>query len=281
VKTGRMAPSGEPNDRGILQVIKSCIFGIVVYNEFRHNISYEWGLMDAFGMPVIPFKDHDKHIDIDKDFSDKKGVTFVHYSGDSDEKDIIEELENSDSLKAALENVQKRIGKSISSEETDEVKEASRMLTGSNIPLGAISINEERLEIPDVEQTLNVFSRVSKLTAEGHLYQANALYYEDSVNAEREYREAIRLNPDYADAHNNLGALLRDLKRFEEAEEELKKAIRLNSNFAEAHGNLGMLYSVIGRLEDAEKELEIAKRLFEEQGRAEDVKRAEDLLKSL
>ncbi len=84
VKTGRMTPAGVNTDKGILQVIKSCSFGIVVYNEFRHNISYEWGIMDALGMPVIPFKDKNAHIVIDNDFSDKKSNTFVHYSGDSD-----------------------------------------------------------------------------------------------------------------------------------------------------------------------------------------------------
>ncbi|CEG12360.1 hypothetical protein MSIBF_A2190001 [groundwater metagenome] len=49
--------------------------------------------------------------------------------------------------------------------------------------------------------------------------------------AEKEYREAIRLNPNYADAHNNLGNLLGDLKRFEEAEKEYREAIRLNPNY--------------------------------------------------
>jgi len=87
-----MASAGVNTDKGILQVIKSCSFGIVVYNEFRHNISYEWGIMDALGMPVIPFKDKNAHIDIDNDFSDKKSNTFVHYSGDSDKNDIIKEL---------------------------------------------------------------------------------------------------------------------------------------------------------------------------------------------
>jgi hypothetical protein len=47
------------------------------------------------------------------------------------------------------------------------------------------------------------------------------------------------------------------------------------------HGNLGILYSKTGKNEEAKKELEIAKRLFDEQGREADVKKAEELLKSL
>jgi tetratricopeptide (TPR) repeat protein len=99
--------------------------------------------------------------------------------------------------------------------------------------------------------------------------------------AEKEYREAIRINPNLAKAHNNLGALFRHLKRFGEAEKELREAIRVNSEFAEAHGNLGILYSKLEKKEEAKKELEIAKRFFEAQGREEDVKKAEELLKSL
>ena len=209
VKTGRMAPGGEPNDYGILQVIKSCSFGIVVYNEFRHNIGYEWGLLDALDMPVIPFKDKNTHIDFDKDFSDKKGINFVHYSGDSDEKDIIKELENSDSLKAALENVERRIEESISPEETDEVKDVSRLLTESNIPLSGITTDKEVRVIRDIAKILNELSKVRTLTSKGHFYRANGYYYAgDFVNAENEFRETIRINPDYAKAHSNLGLLL-------------------------------------------------------------------------
>jgi tetratricopeptide (TPR) repeat protein len=99
--------------------------------------------------------------------------------------------------------------------------------------------------------------------------------------AEKEYKEAIRVNPDFAEAHNNLGNLLKNLKRFEEAEKEYKEAIRINPELAEAHGNLGLLYSQTGKSKDAKEELEIAKRLFEAQGREEDVKKAEGLLNSI
>ena len=103
--------------------------------------------------------------------------------------------------------------------------------------------------------------------------------------AEKEYKEAISLKNDLPDkgamAHYNLGILLGDLKRFEEAEEEYNEALNITPNFAEAHGNLGNLYSQTGRVEEAKEELETAKRLFEQQGRAEDVKKAEELLKAL
>ena len=69
--------------------------------------------------------------------------------------------------------------------------------------------------------------------------------------AEKEYREAIKINPDYADAHNNLGALLQNLKRYEEAEKEYREAIRINPNYADAHNNLGILLKKLKRYEEA------------------------------
>jgi len=262
VKTGRMAPGGEPNDRGILQVIKSCSFGIVVYNEFRHNIGYEWGLIDALDMPVIPFRDRNTHIDFDKDFSDKKGINFVHYSGDSDEKEIIEELENSDSLKAALENVEKRIMESISPEETDEVKEASKILTESNIPLGGIATDKKESMVFDTAAVLDVLIGVDELTSVGHFFRANAYYYAgDFENAEKEYREAIRINSNLAEVHYNLGVLLERSNRYEEAAREYRVVIRIKSDYTPAHYNLGNLLSELGSEEEAEKEYREAIRL--------------------
>ncbi len=55
------------------------------------------------------------------------------------------------------------------------------------------------------------------------------------------YSTAIELNPNDAYAHNNLGILLKNLNRYEEAEKEYREAIRLNPNLAEAHNNLGIL----------------------------------------
>ena len=99
--------------------------------------------------------------------------------------------------------------------------------------------------------------------------------------AEKEYREAIRINPNHAEAHSNLGVMLDKLKRFEEAEKEYREAVKISPDDAEAHGNLGIFYSETKRSEEAKEELKIAKRLFEEEGREEDVKKAEELLKSL
>jgi protein O-GlcNAc transferase len=70
-------------------------------------------------------------------------------------------------------------------------------------------------------------------------------------DAERAYRDALRLRPAYADALNNLGSLLKDTGRAAEAERALSDAVRLRPHFAEAHFNLGTLLVDLRRYSEA------------------------------
>ena len=54
-----------------------------------------------------------------------------------------------------------------------------------------------------------------------------------------EYTAALRINPDYAEAHNNLGNALASQGKFAEAIAEYTAALRINPDYAEAHNNLG------------------------------------------
>lgn len=53
------------------------------------------------------------------------------------------------------------------------------------------------------------------------------------------FERAIRLDPDLAEAHNNLAITLNDRQRYDEAIAEYRCAIQLNPHYAEAHFNLG------------------------------------------
>ncbi len=70
--------------------------------------------------------------------------------------------------------------------------------------------------------------------------------------AELSLRKAIELNPDFAQAHSNLGNIFGDLGKLKEAELSLRKAIKFNPDFAEAHSNLGNILKDLGKLQDAE-----------------------------
>ncbi len=70
--------------------------------------------------------------------------------------------------------------------------------------------------------------------------------------AELSTRKAIKLNPNYAEAHSNLGIILKDLGNLKQAEISYRKAIELNPDFADAHSNLGNLLKELGNLKQAE-----------------------------
>jgi Flp pilus assembly protein TadD len=63
----------------------------------------------------------------------------------------------------------------------------------------------------------------------------------DGDGAIAEYREAIRLKPDYADAHNNLGVSLQAKGDTDGAIAEYREAIRLKPDVANASSNLAAL----------------------------------------
>lgn len=65
------------------------------------------------------------------------------------------------------------------------------------------------------------------------------------------YGEALRIEPDYVDAHNNLGAALAAQDRFEEAIKHYSKALAIKPDFAPAHSNLAGMLVAKGRFEEA------------------------------
>ena len=65
------------------------------------------------------------------------------------------------------------------------------------------------------------------------------------------YRQAVTLNPSFAEAHGNLGNVLRDMGRFEDAAASYKRAIKLKPGSADTYVSLGIVLNGMGRLEDA------------------------------
>jgi len=65
------------------------------------------------------------------------------------------------------------------------------------------------------------------------------------------FRRAIQLQPDYAEAHSNLGNVLRDQGLLDEAIAADRRAIQLNPGYAKAHNNLGIALDEQGHREEA------------------------------
>jgi len=57
----------------------------------------------------------------------------------------------------------------------------------------------------------------------------------------REYRRALKLRPDYAQAHNNLGVIYLYLGKVGEARKEFEQALRINPGLLPARKNLEAL----------------------------------------
>ena len=70
--------------------------------------------------------------------------------------------------------------------------------------------------------------------------------------AEVSTRKAIEIQPDFAEAHSNLGNILQDIGNLQEAEISTRKAIELRPDLAAAHSNLGDILKNLGNLKEAE-----------------------------
>jgi Flp pilus assembly protein TadD len=87
---------------------------------------------------------------------------------------------------------------------------------------------------------------------------------EEYENAKSPVREALRLKPDYVDAIHLLGLTHVRLKQYPEATALFQQAIRLTPNDAVLHLNLGKTYFLTGRKEEAQQEYRTLLRLDKE-----------------
>lgn len=88
------------------------------------------------------------------------------------------------------------------------------------------------------------------LTAEDWFRKALALLGTPGENSEEEERcwlEALRLRPDFAEAHNNLAVLLQRRGRDREAARHYQEALQARPDYPEAHFNYGSMLSTRGQ----------------------------------
>lgn len=103
-------------------------------------------------------------------------------------------------------------------------------------------------------------SRKDKENAEIHYnLGTEALRAGRAQEALKEYDEALKLDPSFADAHMGRGLVLEAaFGRTDEAERAYRRALQLRPGYSEAHNNLGQLLARTGRLEKALEEFDAA-----------------------
>ena len=77
----------------------------------------------------------------------------------------------------------------------------------------------------------------------------------DPARAEASFREAIRLAPDYPEAHMNLAILLFQSQRADEAGYHFERALWYRPDYALGHLNYGLMLQRLSRTVDAERHL--------------------------
>ena len=128
-----------------------------------------------------------------------------------------------------------------------------------NIALSDVTLPKlqpEEQKITETEQhAANKAPQVEEQELTAQTWFERGYVFDQAKNLEealRCYSEAIRLDPNSAAAHNNLGNVFNDLQRYDEAEPVLRKAIELNLALAEAYTNLGISLNNLKRYDEAE-----------------------------
>jgi tetratricopeptide (TPR) repeat protein len=117
----------------------------------------------------------------------------------------------------------------------------------------ALAIKEHRAgNLPAVAHIYGLILAQAPNYAEGHNNRGAVLQklrrYADALAC---YDRAIALKPHYANAHYNRGSNLKKMNRPEEALASYEQAIALNPNHAEAHNNRGVTLQEMKRYDDA------------------------------
>ena len=123
----------------------------------------------------------------------------------------------------------------------DDIKRSRRDRFKRSAPLEGRTIDHELIErSANAAETKVRFGFAKDLTEMGHLEEALA-----------QYRENVRLMPEFAPAHGNLGVLLARQGQWHEAIASYQRALRFGPQYPLTHYNLGLACATIGDLPTA------------------------------
>lgn len=122
--------------------------------------------------------------------------------------------------------------------------------------------NQNDLAIENYKKAIALDRNQPHPSAWPYLNLAITLQFVNQLSdAESNLREAIRLDPNLAQAHFQLGSVLEDSHRPEAAVAELQEAARLAAAYPEPHMALARIYHKLGRQAEAQAEVQTYLRL--------------------
>jgi tetratricopeptide (TPR) repeat protein len=147
---------------------------------------------------------------------------------------------------------------SITLYETTLQQNPSSWLIQTNLSVDLADVDRTQEAINHAQEAL----RLKPDYAEAHTALGVALAKQGKTDqAIEEYRTALQLNPDFAEAASNLGAALGGKGQMSQAIEYLQRAVQLKPHFFEAHRNLARALAAVGQLPEAQAQLQAAVQL--------------------
>ena len=132
-------------------------------------------------------------------------------------------------------------------------------LAEAHASLGLIAMNGE-WDWPAAEREFKKAVTLDPNYATAHQWYASYLAVHGRFDeALREIREAHRLDPLSGAINNHMGEIFIYARRYKEAEEKLKETIKLAPAFDQAHTLLARIYAMQGRIDEAMAEIKVLK----------------------
>ncbi|MCU0238396.1 MAG: tetratricopeptide repeat protein [Pyrinomonadaceae bacterium] len=207
-------------------------------------------VFDNFGLVIIGYSGGDKTVmELLNNASKDRGFYWCYVKGYPPDSDVLELIKNKNGKLVEIEGFD-ALMKGISDvtefkledllDSLDKRKERLKeVYTKFDSDYTKESLKEYAEELKEsIEENPK-----EKLSASDYLIMSDNAYHENNYKLAENYcRKSIEINPNYAVAYSNLGALLyKDESRWAEAESAYKKAIEINPNDADAYYNLGNL----------------------------------------